>query len=76
MKTKRALKRKRGRLLRSTAIVSLREYAVPDKAKRELVDIWLAHDGNEAKQILEAFKLGFNTGATAQANDKVSDSRE
>lgn len=49
--------------------VSLSGYAVPDDAKRKLVDIWLGHDGNDAKQILEAFKLGFNAGATAQAND-------
>lgn len=49
--------------------VSLCGYAVPDDAKRKLVDIWLDHDGNDAKQILEAFKLGFNTGATAQANE-------
>ena len=56
--------------MKTKEIVSLRGYSVPDDAKRKLVDIWLDHDGNDAKQILEAFKLGFNTGATAQANAK------
>jgi len=55
--------------VRAGEMVGLRGYSVPDDAKRKLVDIWLDHDGNDANQILEAFKLGFNTGATAQAND-------
>jgi len=60
--------------VRSSEIVSLRGYSVPDDAKRKLVDLWLDHDGNDAKQILEAFRLGFNTGATAQANEKLTHS--
>ena len=39
--------------------VKQREAVPSDDAKRKLVEIWLEHDGNEARQILQAFKIGF-----------------
>lgn len=75
MSNKKASNRKRSRRLRSTGIVSLSGTNVPEDAKRKIVNIWLAFDGNEARQILEAFKVGFEAGATAQANAEVRDRR-
>ena len=63
MKTKNSkAKLKRNPGVGSSEIVSQHGPKPSDHAKRKLVDIWLEYEGNEAKAILEAFKIGFEDG--------------
>lgn len=56
------MKPKTKTLKRSKRSVSQCGRSASEDAKRKLVDLWLGFDGNEAKAILEAFKIGFEDG--------------
>ncbi len=44
------------------------EPATSEDAKRKIVDLWLSGETNEARLILEAFKIGLDEGRRVRGN--------
>ena len=71
MKTKQPIKSTEPRRAALQGRVSKPEPKPSDDAKRKLVEIWLAFDGNEARAILEAFQLGFKDGVNCKQGSRT-----
>ena len=54
--------------VRSSELVVPRPAMASLDVQRQIVDIWLDHQGNDAKQILLAYRLGYNEGVKARHN--------
>lgn len=54
--------------VRSSELVRRLAPKTSEKAKQEIVDLWLSYDNNEARLILTAFKIGLDEGRRESSN--------